>query len=76
MSYKRKYVAGTMIDVAEVRAQLRTLTNSLIGMRERHSQAWRISDDGHPEKCFLCKSYNTEISGVRRAIRLFGGNPR
>jgi hypothetical protein len=76
MSYKRKYKAGTMIDVAEVRAQLRTLINSLIDLREYHIQSWIKSDDGHPEKCFLCKSYNTEIRGVRRAIRLFGGTPR
>ncbi len=67
---------GTRLYVSEIRTELYEVWRKIRMTHNDHVSAWQKSDTGHPPDCKYCGEYDSEVDGIRRAIRHFGGNPR
>jgi len=71
----RKYTAGGLVDVFDVRGELYDLRNTVQEWKNNHlSDPYFAPHD--PKMCRICLDRDSELSGIDMAIRRFGGSPR
>jgi len=59
----------------EIRRHLNLVRKHILAIKAYHVESWKRMN-GHKEPCRVCVEIDFEITGVRRAIRHFGGYPR
>ena len=73
----RKHVGirntGTQLYVSQVRSELYGVWRSIRMLQNDHLASYKNS---HSFPCGFCTSCDSEVDGIRRAIRHFGGNPQ
>lgn len=66
---------GTQLYVGEIRAELYRVWHEIRMSQNGHLSAWQNSEGGHPTPCKYCEAYDSEVDGIRKALKHFGGNP-
>lgn len=66
---------ATRLTVADIRNELYYVKYQIRMLQNDHLAAFQGEGEKHPDECACCKRCNSEIDGIKRAIRHFGGNP-
>jgi hypothetical protein len=61
---------------ADIRAELRALSQELRDDQDIHMSAFVKSGSQHPDPCGACNMYRNMRQGINRVIRHFGGKVR
>jgi hypothetical protein len=72
----KKYEAGGLVDVFDIRSELYDLRNLIQEWKNNHLSDRTLPLPHDSRMCHICQVRDGELSGVDRAIRVFGGRPR
>lgn len=67
---------GTRLYVSEIRTELYRIWHDIRMSQNNHLSNWQKAEGGHPTPCRYCEDYDSEVNGIRKALKHFGGNPK